>query len=388
MTTTTYDGLNRLVSQAGGGLLRFKGQVDEPAIVTVNGRPAPVTADNQFQGTAPVTPGTNSVTVSAVDPTGNTATAVYEVDQASSGKTFTYDANGNLTSDGPRAFEWDAQDQLVAINQGTHRSEFSYDGAHRRTRIVEKEDGTVVSDQPFIWFGNEIAERRTVTGSTGTTRAYRFALQDSGAARYLTRDHLLSVHEVTDESAAIQTRYDYAPFGAVTKTGSGADFLEYTGEPVHEASGLLLMQRRAYDTAIARWLSEDPIGLKSGPNLYAYVVNNPTRWIDPEGTIHHHPDPWHSDPWRPYPNGNVGDGFTYQDNKCSQPGAALGLNGAPCLKKCCQAHDDCYTVSRCNWSSWFTISYDSACTRCNRTLVMCILNADPRPDACQGCEKK
>jgi YD repeat-containing protein len=60
------------------------------------------------------------------------------------------DANGNLTSDGGRTFEWDAEDQLVAINQGTHRSEFSYDGGHRRTRIVEKENGAAVSDQPFI----------------------------------------------------------------------------------------------------------------------------------------------------------------------------------------------------------------------------------------------
>jgi RHS repeat-associated protein len=106
-------------------------------------------------------------------------------------------------------------------------------------------------------------------------------LQDNGAARYVTRDQLLSIHEVTDSSATIQTRYDYGPFGAVTKTGSGTDFFGYTGEPVHEASGLLLMQRRACDTGIARWLSEDPIGLKSGPNLYAYVLNDPMRWIDP-----------------------------------------------------------------------------------------------------------
>ena len=126
MTTTTYDGLNRLVSETGGGLLRFKGQVDEPAIVTINGRPAPVTADNQFQGTAPVTPGTNSVTVSAVDPTGNTATAVYEVDQASSGKTFTYDANGNLTatapapSNGMRAISWSPS--LKARNEPNTRT--------------------------------------------------------------------------------------------------------------------------------------------------------------------------------------------------------------------------------------------------------------------------
>src|SRR5205085_5187912 len=40
----------------------------------------------------------------------------------------TYDASGNLLSDGTRTFEWDAQNQLVAVATGTHRSEFSYNG--------------------------------------------------------------------------------------------------------------------------------------------------------------------------------------------------------------------------------------------------------------------
>src|SRR5205814_10322105 len=38
------------------------------------------------------------------------------------------DANGNLTSDGTRTFEWDARNQLVAVTVGTHRTEFDYNG--------------------------------------------------------------------------------------------------------------------------------------------------------------------------------------------------------------------------------------------------------------------
>src|SRR5439155_26538051 len=51
-------------------------------------------------------------------------------------------ANGTNT---PATYEWNAAQSLTAINQGTNRSEFSYDGLGRRVRIVEKQNGAVVN---------------------------------------------------------------------------------------------------------------------------------------------------------------------------------------------------------------------------------------------------
>jgi len=68
---------------------------------------------------------------------GNATTAGYEVHQTGATKTFTYDANGNLTSDGTRAFEWDARNQLTRVLVGgVPVSAFEYDGQGRRARIV------------------------------------------------------------------------------------------------------------------------------------------------------------------------------------------------------------------------------------------------------------
>jgi uncharacterized protein RhaS with RHS repeats len=39
-----------------------------------------------------------------------------------------------------------------------------------------------------------------------------------------------------------------------------------------------------YDPKIGRWISEDPLGFAAeDPNLYRYVLNNPTDLTDPSG---------------------------------------------------------------------------------------------------------
>ncbi len=168
----THDSLNRLLTHQGGGPLVFEGTLDEPGAVRINGQPAEVDGVNRFRASVPVSSGTTTVTINAVDASGNAAEAVYEVDQAAAGRTFTYDANGNMTSDGTRTFEWDARNQLVGVNVGTHRSEFVYDGLRRRVREIEKENGVVQSDAKVIWCQTLICEERRSDGTTVTRRTF------------------------------------------------------------------------------------------------------------------------------------------------------------------------------------------------------------------------
>jgi YD repeat-containing protein len=89
--------------------------------------------------------------------------------------------------------EWDAENRLLAINQGTLRSEFSYDGQSRRVRIVEKSGQTVTSDRRFLWCETEICEERDAGGGTVVKRFLAGGVQQSGQAFFYSRDHLGSI---------------------------------------------------------------------------------------------------------------------------------------------------------------------------------------------------
>jgi RHS repeat-associated protein len=103
---------------------------------------------------------------------------------------------------------------------------------------------------------------------------------------YRTHDQLGSPRDATDATGGVQARYEYDPFGRATAVVANvSDPLTFTGVLSHDASGLQLMTRRAYDPTLGRWVSEDPLSLTASTNLYQYVLNNTLKWVDPDGTV-------------------------------------------------------------------------------------------------------
>jgi RHS repeat-associated protein len=283
ITLSAYDHLNRLTSQVPGGPMTIAGLLDEPGTVTISGVPAVVDASHNFRGTVPTTVGTNTFTVVAKDVNGNTTTQQYEVDLAGIGRTFTYDANGNLTSDGTRTLEWDAQNRLLAVEVGSTTSDVYYNGLHQWARIVEKNAGVTQTDKHQLWCANELCEERT---SAATTRYFTSSDQVDGAAKMRFADHLAGVHSVSDASGTLLSQYAYDPYGRRT-LASGAESSEhgFTGLRRETSTGLWLAEFRAYDASLGRWISEDPLGLQGGINLYGYVEGRPTVARDPSGLV-------------------------------------------------------------------------------------------------------
>jgi len=190
----------------------------------------------------------------------------------------------------PVTLEWDAEYRLVAVTEGNNRSEFSYDGFDRRVRIVEKTNGTVVSDKRFVWRGTTLCEERDATGARTVKRFFARGVQagsgaDIPAGNYVfTRDHLGSIREMTDMAGIVLARYGYDPYGRRTRVEGDADAdFGFTGHYLHSPSGLHLALYRAYGAGIGRWLSRDPKGEDEGPNLYVYAENDPVNRVDELG---------------------------------------------------------------------------------------------------------
>ncbi len=186
-------------------------------------------------------------------------------------------------------YEWDAAHRLVAITEGTHRTEFAYDGFSRRTRIVEKENGTVVTDRRYLWCGSELCEERD---STGTVRKRFYGQGESIVANdaafpagnyFYVRDHLTSVRTVVSQGSVL-AETTYEPYGrAYLVSGTTGQAFGFGGYLNHSASGLSLAWFREYDSGVGRWLNRDPIGEAGGFNLYGYVDADPVNLIDPLG---------------------------------------------------------------------------------------------------------
>lgn len=210
---------------------------------------------------------------------------------------FSYNALNELASSStpPLAdatYEWDGANRLAAVVRGTKRSEFSYDGAGRRIRVVEKENGAVVQDRRFVWCGLQICEERDATGAIVVKRFTAEGvqtLQGPNAGNFLyTKDHLGSIREMTDASGTIKARFVYDPWGRRSRTqGTLESDFGFTGHWTHAATGLTMAPYRAYDAEAGRWLNRDPLSnaelLGEGPNLFGYVGNNPVGFVDPTG---------------------------------------------------------------------------------------------------------
>jgi RHS repeat-associated protein len=293
VSTAVPTATNSIFSLSGGGKLRVAGSLSEWAQVSVNGQTATLdSSNNTFKALVPLALGAQTLSISATDASGNTATNHYQLTISSAGDTnFSSDANGNTsgltpTAAGttPQSLEFDALDRVTAIVQGNHRTEFGYDGAGARVRITEKDNGSVTTDRLYV-----DGEERDATTGQMLRRFYGQGEQrfsgTSASNYFYAGDHLGSTREMTDSSGALHASYTYDTWGQRTKQSGDLDTeIGFTGYWHHAQSGFEISPTRLYASGLGRYLSEDPLQEASGQlNLFAYCANDPVNLSDPLG---------------------------------------------------------------------------------------------------------
>ena len=199
------------------------------------------------------------------------------------GATLTYDANGNLTSDGTNTYVWNARNQLASISGPGLLASFQYDAFGRR--ISKTVNGSTIG---FLYNASAVVEEivsgiPVATMLTGSANELLTRTDASGTSSYLP-DGLCSTLALIDSAGVLQTQYTYDPFGNTTTTGAATTNKNtYTGRE-DDGTGLYYLRNRYYSSGLQRFISEDPIEFTGGDaNLYSYVLNNPILYTDPGG---------------------------------------------------------------------------------------------------------
>ena len=228
--------------------------------------------------------------------------------------TYTYDNNGNLLSKTNKVstdtttYQYDSENRLIQVTNSTDITQYGYDGLGRRISktvngvvtkyIYDNEDILLELDEndnikARYTHGPGIDEPISVDRDTDSD-----GVLDS--TYYYQYDGLGSVTVMTDSSGAVVATYVYDAFGKIVQqTGTVENPYTFTAREWDEKAGLYYYRTRYYDANVGRFISEDPIGLAGGINLYVYVDsvgkpltetnlylytgNNPVNFIDPTG---------------------------------------------------------------------------------------------------------
>ena len=237
---------------------------------------------------------------------------------------FTYDADGNMLTDGRFSYVWNGENRLVEAHElhaPTSRAPYTitYAYDHRGRMVSKRITENAATNSPFsilhstfVWDDWNIIREivreggsATVTdnvwgldingtfqgagGDGGLLAVFRFNSSTPNSSTpqlfFPTYDANGNVSEYVTTNGEVVAHYDYSPFGeTLIESGDFADTFthRFSTKPCCPITGLYEYQMRKYRPEIGRWLSRDPIG-ESGNSLYYFCGNNALQTYDING---------------------------------------------------------------------------------------------------------
>jgi len=211
-----------------------------------------------------------------------------------------FDLHGNQRNlqHGP-TLQWNARDELQRVNLLSHEngdSDAEYYRYSQGQRVFKCHEWFTQNRRYFhqVRYLPGVEIRSKDNGeelhivSAGDARCLHWVTTPpttNDQLRYSLQDHLGSCVMELDEDVTVTSEEGYYPFGetAWMKPESETEyrFIRYSGKEM-DVSGLYYYGARYYAPWLQRWVSTDA-EQADGLNLYAFVGNNPIRFVDPDG---------------------------------------------------------------------------------------------------------
>ncbi|HXT38949.1 MAG TPA: RHS repeat-associated core domain-containing protein, partial [Candidatus Angelobacter sp.] len=161
---------------------------------------------------------------------------------------------------------------------------YVYDG---KRVIQERTSNPTVSYTRGADLSGSLEGAGGIGGLLSRSHAYQSGSGSFTNHNYYHADGNGNITYMVDTNQSMVASYRYDPFGnTISSSGtlSGVNVYRFSSKERHNNSGMYYYGYRWYDPNLQRWPNRDPLGeFPDGPNLYAFVGNNPLTRVDIDG---------------------------------------------------------------------------------------------------------
>ena len=188
------------------------------------------------------------------------------------GTNLSFDADGNLLSDGTWTYSWNGENRLISATNASTVVSFKYDYMGRRfSKTVDSAETMFVYDgwnliqatsasvtNHYAW-GLDLSQSLQGAGGVGGL----LCLTENGNEYYPSFDANGNITAYTDDTGTnVVARYEYSPFGKIIASigAKKDDFMfRFSTKYYDTETGLYYYGFRYYSSELGRWLNRDPL---------------------------------------------------------------------------------------------------------------------------------